>query len=206
MREAIPGTRGLILSLCLQNRTETTPRTSTTPGMSSGPPQSQASGGFSQRNPRNTQGRGPPRERPYRPNGEDHSELGKILLKIQLQQWVTPCQCNTSSHDIKGQLYWIWLENAVVYLNILTFGAAVIGTWYCHFSCILDYGHGYEDCSIIFSPHDTDSLGGEEKRRPPVPDSQQIFVGNLPHTAGEEELKVSYSEMCKCTSVPCMTH
>lgn len=78
MREATPGTRGLILSLCLQNRTETTPRTSTTPGMTSGPPQSQASGGFNQRNPRNTQGRGPPRERPYRPNGEDHSELGKI--------------------------------------------------------------------------------------------------------------------------------
>lgn len=36
-----------------------------------------------------------------------------------------------------------------------------------------------------------ESLGGEERRRaPPVPDSQQIFVGNLPHTAGEDELKV----------------
>lgn len=84
---------------------------------------------------------------------------------------------------------------------ILTSGAAVIETWYCSFSCTLYYGHGDEHCTIMFSPYDTDSLGGEEKRRPPVPDSQQIFVGNLPHTAGEEELKVSFSEMCKCTKV-----
>ncbi|KAK3862221.1 hypothetical protein Pcinc_031897 [Petrolisthes cinctipes] len=103
------------------NRTETNPRTSTTPGMSSGPPQSQTGGGFTQRNPRSTQGRGPPRDRPYRPNGEDSSEL--------------------------------------------------------------------------------DSLGGEEKRRPPVPDSQQIFVGNLPHTAGEEELKIEFSKYGKIVDI-----
>ncbi|XP_050739849.1 ras GTPase-activating protein-binding protein 1-like isoform X2 [Eriocheir sinensis] len=91
--------------------------------MGSQPPtQPGGGGGFTQRNPRTLQGgRGPPRDRPYRPNSEDNSEL--------------------------------------------------------------------------------DSLGGEEKRRPLVPDSQQIFVGNLPHTAGEEELKVEFSKFGKIMDV-----
>ncbi|KAK8385295.1 hypothetical protein O3P69_012255 [Scylla paramamosain] len=46
-----------------------------------------------------------------------------------------------------------------------------------------------------------DSLGGEEKRRPLVPDSQQIFVGNLPHTAGEEELKSEFSRFGKIMDI-----
>ncbi|XP_064110009.1 ras GTPase-activating protein-binding protein 2-like [Macrobrachium nipponense] len=84
--------------------------------------QPQPVGGVNQRPQRNTQGRGPPRDRPYRPNSEDNAEI--------------------------------------------------------------------------------ESLGGEERRRaPPVPDSQQIFVGNLPHAAGEEELKAEFSKFGKIVDI-----
>lgn len=84
--------------------------------------QPQSGGGFTPRALRNTQVRGPPRDRPYRPNSEDNSEL--------------------------------------------------------------------------------ESLGGEERRRAPlVPDSQQIFVGNLPHTAGEDELKAEFSRFGKIVDI-----
>ena len=32
----------------------------------------------------------------------------------------------------------------------------------------------------------------DDRRRPAVPDSQQIFVGNLPHVIGEDELRVRF--------------
>lgn len=85
--------------------------------------QSQPVSGFNQRPPRNAQGRGLPRDRPYRPNSEDNPEL--------------------------------------------------------------------------------ESLGGGEERRraPPVPDSQQIFVGNLPHVAGEEELRAEFSRFGKIVDI-----
>ncbi|ROT77606.1 ras GTPase-activating protein-binding protein 2 isoform X1 [Penaeus vannamei] len=102
-----------------QNRTDNrTQASTTTPAVS----QAHSTGGFTQRPPRNAQGRGAPRDRPYRPNSEDNSEL--------------------------------------------------------------------------------ESLGGEERRRaPPVPDSQQIFVGNLPHTAGEDELKAEFSRFGKIMDI-----
>ncbi|XP_045603978.2 ras GTPase-activating protein-binding protein 1 [Procambarus clarkii] len=104
------------------NRVEVNSRATAAAGVNPAQNPPQSGGGFIQRAPRNTQGRGPPRDRPFRPNGEDNSEL--------------------------------------------------------------------------------ESLGGEERRRaPPVPDSQQIFVGNLPHTAGEEELKAEFSRFGKIVDI-----
>ncbi|KAK7027305.1 GTPase activating protein (SH3 domain) binding protein [Halocaridina rubra] len=102
------------------SRAEVNRTPATTPGSTQ--TQSQSGGGFSQRPPRNTQNRGPPRDRPFRPNGDDNAEL--------------------------------------------------------------------------------ESLGGEERRRaPPVPDSQQIFVGNLPLTVGEDELKIEFSRFGKIVDI-----
>lgn len=102
------------------NRAEVNRTPSTTPSTTQS--QSQPAGGFNQRPARNTQNRGPPRDRPFRPNSEDNTEF--------------------------------------------------------------------------------ESMGGEERRRaPPVPDSQQIFVGNLPHAAGEEELKAEFSRFGKIVDI-----
>ncbi|KAG7170067.1 Ras GTPase-activating protein-binding protein 2-like [Homarus americanus] len=104
------------------NRVEVNNRATSAAGANTTQNQPQSGGGYNQRTPRSTQGRGPPRDRPYRPNSEDNSEL--------------------------------------------------------------------------------ESVGGEERRRaPPVPDSQQIFVGNLPHTAGEDELKAEFSRFGKIVDV-----
>ncbi|XP_071513229.1 ras GTPase-activating protein-binding protein 1 isoform X2 [Panulirus ornatus] len=102
------------------NRIEMNSRTPTASIANAAPSQPQSGGGFTQRTPRNTQGRGPPRDRPYRPNNEDNSEQESL---------------------------------------------------------------------------------GEERRRTPMPDSQQIFVGNLPHTAGEEDLKAEFSRFGKIVDV-----
>lgn len=61
--------------LWFQNRVEGNSRTAPPSVTSHGPNQPPSGGGFVQRNPRNTQGRAPPRDRPYR-NSEDNSELG----------------------------------------------------------------------------------------------------------------------------------
>ncbi|CAL4141612.1 unnamed protein product [Meganyctiphanes norvegica] len=48
---------------------------------------------------------------------------------------------------------------------------------------------------------DFESFGEDRRRAPNVPDSQQIFVGNLPHATTEEELKTEFSRFGKIVDV-----
>lgn len=48
---------------------------------------------------------------------------------------------------------------------------------------------------------DFDSFGEDRRRPPNAPDSQQIFVGNLPHATTEEELKTEFSRFGKIVDV-----
>ncbi|KAL7639052.1 UNVERIFIED_CONTAM: hypothetical protein RMT77_010586 [Armadillidium vulgare] len=41
----------------------------------------------------------------------------------------------------------------------------------------------------------------EERRRPAVPDSQQVFVGNLPHSIGEEQLRTEFMQYGKILEI-----